>query len=185
MAKKTWLVVENDLTGVPHVVASNDRAIAINYFLGVVYLHMHAAPNESFKVVGDDVDAALSGLHLLMQLDDSWVCMAALTQPALIEPQEDYDTLAANAPDFASTAMLIQGAIENNHGKLDQATVEKLSHSLAAMHIYRPLADIIASEEADDCVQPAPEVQRTDIENTWRDMGRVKHMISMTAVVQG
>ena len=179
--EERWCVTMNDISGVPGVVIAPSRKVAIEHFMQTVYLFLHAAPDQLFRVIGNDDDAALAGLHLVMNVGEAWVCLAALTRPGEIDPDCDLATEAGNAQSFVASASLIQSAIELTQGSLEVNEVERLSHSVAMLKVYRPLADIFAKE-----VEEVGETQSQEEKaiKTWDDMASIRHMVSLTATIK-
>jgi hypothetical protein len=79
-----WAVTEVDISGVARTAVSTSRDQAIAHFLQLAYLFAHAAPDQQFKVVGNDYDAALTGLHLIWASEAGPLCVASLTRPGSI-----------------------------------------------------------------------------------------------------
>lgn len=136
-----WVVSQTDMSGVARTVVSTSRSQAIAHFLRCVYLFMHAAPQDKFRVLGDDRDAVLAGLHLIWEREDVSLCVASLTRPGVIGSDPDWSPTNRETGAFSVLAGEIQAAINLHAGKLDPAEVEQLSHSRAASILYGAITE--------------------------------------------
>lgn len=172
-----WAVTEINISGVPQVVVSTSRDQAISHFMEMAYLFAHAAPDQRFKVVGDDDDASLTGLHLIWDNESAPWCVASLTRPGSIGSDPGWAPTERGAKEFTAIAAEIQAALELKAGKLDQAEIERLSFSSAAMALGRPLAvEMLDPEEPSD--EPKP-VTRARAKKIWDEMKSVRQYIQM------
>ena len=177
-----WAVTETDLSGVTHVAVTSSRDEAVSHFMQSVYLFMHAAPEQKFIVVGDDADAALTGLHLIWKGDELDTSLASVTRPASITSKPGYVPFAAGDASFADVAAEINAAIELNHGRLEPHEIRQLAHSSAAMTLFTPLAEELS--KLGETVEHK-KVSKAKAKRMWAAMRDVDQYISMTVVVQG
>ena len=177
-----WAVTKTDLSGVTHVSVTSSRDEAVSHFMHSVYLFMHAAPDQRFVVVGDDYDAALTGLHLIWTSDDVSISVASVTRPASIGSNPGYVPFMTADKPFVDLADEMNAAIAQVHGKLDVREIESLKFSSAAMAMGRYLAEELV--EPDDSIEHK-KVSQAKAKRMWTDMKDVDQYVSMMAVVRG
>lgn len=177
-----WAVTQTDLSGVTHVSVTSSRDEAVSHFMHSVYLFKHAAPDENFVVVGDDYDAALTGLHLIWKSDDVSISVASVTRPASIGSNQGYVPFFTGEKSFFDLADEMNAAIALVHGKLDPEDVERLKFSSAAMAMGRYLAEALI--EPDESLEHK-KVSQAKAKRMWTGMKDVDQYISMMAVVRG
>lgn len=180
-----WVVTTVDISGVPHVAVTSSRDDAISNFLQITYLFIHAAPNEKFTVVGDDFDAALTGMHLIWEMDGAPLCVASVSRPASIGNQEGYVPEERDKKNFVDLATEIQAAINMMTGRLDKKEIEKLQHSSAVLHLVHSMAETMIEDERSDRENRVEAVSPRKAKKTWSEMAEVRQYLQMTAIVQG
>ena len=176
-----WAVTQIDISGVPQLAVTSSRDQAISHFLKMVYLFAHAAPDQKFKVIGDDDDAALTGLHLIWDHEAGALCVASLTRPASIGSEPGWAPLERAKKDFADIAEEIQAALDLTAGKLAPDEVERLSFSSAAMALGRELAAEMLAEERQADIKPVTQARAKKV---WTEMAGVRQYIQMMARVR-
>jgi hypothetical protein len=184
LSVEMFAVTVVDLSGVSHVAVTTDRDQAISHFMLQAYLFAHAAPDQTFRVVGGDVDAALSGLHLIWdRKDGAAVELASLSIPGSIGASPGWV-----APDYAKKSFFeigssLDAALRQHEGKLEPAEVERLRNSRAAFALGRPLAEVLISP--DDADQAPIKVSQATAKRTWDAMASVDQYVEMLARVTG
>lgn len=176
-----WAVTKTDLSGVSHVAVSSSRDQAVSHFMQTVYLFIHAAPDEKFTIVGDDWDAALTGLHLIWESEKATICVASLTRPGSIGSNPGYAPPAMSKRSFVDIADELKAAIAFGSNSLSPNDIERLKHSSAAMVLGRFLAEelLVPDESVDH-----KKVSLATAKRMWSSMGSVDQYIQMTAVVR-
>lgn len=177
-----WAVTETDLSGVTHVSVTSSRDEAVSHFMLSVYLFKHAAPDQNFVVVGDDYDAALTGLHLIWRSEDISISVASVTRPASIGSNPGYIPFETGEKSFVDLADEMNAAAAHVHGKLDPEEIERLKFSSAAMAMERYLAEALI--EPDESIEHK-KVSQAKAKRMWTAMKGVDQYVSMMAVVRG
>lgn len=177
-----WAVTEIDITGVPHIAVTSSRDQAISHFFQMTYLFAHAAPDQKFKVIGDDYDAALTGLHLIWDHEAGALCVASLTRPGSIGSEPGWEPVKRERKEFAEIAEEIQAALDLTAGKLAPDEVERLSFSRASMALGRALAEEMLAEEQSAEIKPVTQARAKKI---WAEMAGVRQYVRMMARVCG
>ena len=176
-----WAVTNTDLSGVTHVSVTSSRDEAVSQFMHSVYLFMHAAPDQRFMVVGDDYDAALTGLHLIWKSDDVSISVASVTRPGSIGSNPGYVPFMTTERSFVDLADEMNAAIAQVHGKLEPEEIERLKFSSAAMAMGRYLAEALI--ETDESIEHK-KISQAKTKRMWTAMKDVDQYISMMAVVR-
>lgn len=176
-----WAVTHVEISGVAHTAVTTSRDQAISHFFQQVYLFVHAAPDQKFRVIGDDYDAALTGLHLIWELEDGAISVASLTRPASIGSESGWEAVKRSNKEFSEIAAEVQAALDMTAGKLDAEEIERLSFSSAAMALGRDLAEEILSGEQED-IKPVTQARAKRI---WAEMAGVRQYVRMMARVCG
>ena len=182
LSVELWAVTEIDISGVPHIAVSTSRDQAISHFLQLAYLFAHAAPDQTFKVVGDDFDAALTGLHLIWDSEAGPLCVANLTRPGSLGSEPGWAPAERGNKEFSAIAAEIQAALDLAAGDLDPAEVERLGYSSAAMALGGGLAEEMLDHEHPSDAKP---VSKTHAKKIWKEMGSVRQYVQMLARVSG
>ncbi|BDB30500.1 hypothetical protein Tamer19_42740 [Cupriavidus sp. TA19] len=176
-----WIVSVVDLSGVPKSVVSPSRDEATSQFLHLAYLFVHATPDQRLRVVGDDEDAALTGMHLIWDSDDGGaVCLVSLTRAAVVRSAPGWSAAYRQNQTFASIAAEAQAALDATAGHLDPREVDRLSRSSAVFALNRPLAPLLVAGDERD----VPPIELARARSVWEEMKAVDQYIEMKAVVR-
>lgn len=175
MSDLNWVVVENDLSGVPYIMSAPTKADAIEYFMRTSYTFIHVAAEHEFKVVGHDDDPQMTGLHLLMKLDKDWVNVLSVSQVATIVSEKSNYTKASHTATFLEAAALIDGAIQSRKGQLNEHEIERMKFSDVAAHFYEPCANVLAAEKVSHHLKIT---DKTLLSQIWSDMEKLRHQVS-------
>lgn len=179
-----FVVTVVDISGVPHSVISTSRDEAISYFMSQAYLFAHAAPDQVFRVIGDDFDASLTGLHLIWDAGESGaVAVVSLTRPGSIGSNPGWVAPDHSEKPFTQIGDAIDLALRSNAGSLDASEVRRLQFSRAAMAMRRSLADEMLHTELES--EDRPKVTEADAKRVWKEMAAVDQFVQMMAVVRG
>lgn len=173
-----WAITTTDASGVPHVMITTDLDQAIAAFMKQVYLFVHADPKEHFKIVGNERDAALSELYLMMLGEDEQLCLCSMNQASGIESLTGWTPKPYGNQGFAALATGLQAALDLAHGKLAPEEVDRLGFSHPAMMMHRRLAAELLVEDLEREHQEmvSPELAKS----FWEDMANVKQMMTMS-----
>jgi hypothetical protein len=114
-----WSITLTDISGFPHVEIAQGRDQAIAAFMSLAYMFVHAHEGE-YRIVGEDDDVSLSGLHLLFTPKEleTPLCVVSLAAPMVVSSQEGYSVPALIPPEFRDVAQYLQTAIEKNKPKI-------------------------------------------------------------------
>lgn len=178
-----FAVTTTDFSGVSHTTITRSRDTALASFFEMTYLLVHAAADGRFTVVGDDDDAVLTGLHLILgDGQENSACVLSLTTPGRVVDEPGSISLRKAGQTFTQIASEIQSAIDLHAGKLDEAEVERLKFSEAAFLLGTLLAEEMLNDARDaKSAQPAP--SETTAKRTWKEMTLVRQSVVMTARV--
>jgi len=177
-----WAVTEIDISGVPHIAVTSSRDQAISHFFQMTYLFVHAAPEQKFRVIGDDDDAALTGLHLIWDHEAGALCVASLTRPGSIGSQPGWAPVERAKKEFTEIAAEVQAALDLTAGKLAPNEVERLSFSSAAVALGRELAEEMLANERSADIKPVTPARAKKI---WAEMAGVRQYVQMMARIVG
>lgn len=177
---RVWTITMTDLSGFPHVSVAQTRDIAIAEFMQQAYMFAQTQPGE-YYVVGEDIDGALAGLHLLREFDEGKMvlCVVSMTQPETVIPQEGYQPVKWGKRKFAVISEFLEAAIQDNADP-ESAEAEELKDGFASLLWSRPLAKILLEE------RPAPSGKvfgAKQGEVVWQDMSEVRMWHLATAVL--
>lgn len=176
-----YAITTIDLSGVANVVLATSRDQAISHFMQITYLFAHAASDERFRVVGDDEDASLGGLHLIWETEDNAIEVASLTRPGFVEPQDGWISPKYAQKSFVTIAQALDTALHSAAGTLPPAEVARLRNSRASFALHRPLAGEILSGWA--ALNLPGQVSPAAAKQAWESMASVKQFVGLTALV--
>ena len=180
VATDIWCVTTIDCGGLPTTVLANSRDDAVSHFYHLTYLFLHAAPDMDFMVVGNDDDAALAGLHLLIKTEEGHIPVLSLTKPGQLEKLKGSTIRRHGDRPFVEIAGDLQLVIEDKAGNLSQKDIDGLSRSGPAYALAYSKAEGLAEEASyrlsnDDVEQV--------ISHTWDDMRAGKHQSLYQATI--
>jgi hypothetical protein len=185
-----WVVVQTDIGGVSTTIVPKSRSDAVAAFLQRAYLFVHAFPSYDFMIHGNDRDAALEGMRLLMRVEvkgvksEHWMVPLQLCKAMGVEftngaPKECATMAEAGfTASGAEMSRLLKGIGE----RLDQGEVQRLAHSWPALLFWRgEMVDGMAKEAAKvaDGKRQASETSR----EVWQAMKTVESFTVTTAVI--
>ncbi|SRR5581483_3165018 len=183
MNKELWVVSLVDFGGLAHSTIAKNRDDAVAAFMSHVYMFVHSFPEAAFRIVGDDDDAALTGLHCLMRLEKEWLCVISVTSPGVIEPQPGSTTFPWGDARFVQIAADIEGAVAKHQSLVSAEERERLRRSTVAVLFPRNGAEALI-EAAQENDEPADKVSAHRAAQVWNAMGRVRQFVHVTATVR-
>lgn len=175
----TWVVMLFGVGIRPHISCSTDVSLAYTAFLQSMRLLMPLAREVDFRMAGDDVDGALSGLSLYM--NDALVL--SLQPAATIIPHMEPGTKTWNVPfdSFEQAAPMLLAAMKKRSKYTDE-DAEKVGHSAVAYAFARDVDDeMIKSAATELSVKdrfPAEQVERL-----WEQINTARTMMQVTATI--
>ncbi|AGG89094.1 hypothetical protein [Rhodanobacter denitrificans] len=163
----------------PHVTCSQDLALAYSDFLGLLNILITLGRDASFRIAGNDDDAALMGFSVYM--DDALVLVL---QPAgTILPDGDSSSCQAPFDSFERMAPVLLEAMAKRSG-FTAKDAEAFQYSIVALAFSRDVDEAIIEEAySEDLVkgQYAPNL----VAKAWKHLTSARTMVEMTATVSG
>ena len=181
--KELWVVSLVDLGGLAHSSIAKNRDDAISAFMSHVYMFVHSFPEAAFRIVGDDEDATLTGLHCLMRLEEEWLCVISMTSPASIQPQPGSSTFPWGDARFVQIAADIQTAVAKHQSLVSAEERARLSRSIVAILFTRNGAEALI-EGAQENSEPTDKISADRAAKVWNAMGRVRQFVLAIATVR-
>ncbi len=175
----TWVVMLFGDGPRPHVTCSQNIALAYSDFLGLLRILITLGRDASFRIAGDDDDAALMGLSVYMDDD-----LVLVLQPAgTIVPHHESPAFEAPFDSFERMAPVLLEAMARRAGFTSE-DVERYIHSIVARAFAVDVDEAIIEEAyTEDLVkgQYAPNL----VAKAWKHLTSARTMVELTATVSG
>lgn len=181
LQRDLWSVTTVDISGFPTVTLAYGADDAISAFLHNTFIFVHLLPDANFRVVGEDDDAALSGLHLIEMGDgdSTSTCLLSLTKPACIELQEGIKGYQCQGePEFAKIGSELDATVAYYNGRLKESDRTPFIKSHIAFRFFKPMSQAI--------LEGAPPRHHIDVERMnilWRIMKQIRLWINFKAKI--
>jgi hypothetical protein len=190
--EQQWVLLETDWSGVTSTITTSTKEQAIDWFLQMVYLFVHAFPKNEFRVIGSDHDAALEGLRMTMCLKEDvgkddvlWYVPIQICKAMGLEVVDGLGDAgkSAVAGGFEMLGFDLTRMLEGKGATLEADELERLSHSWPALMYFRDTSSLMA-KSVKKTMKAIGKKRMGAAESLWKAAKRIRVSTVTTAVIQ-
>jgi hypothetical protein len=177
--KDLWSITTTDFSGFPTVTLAIGMNNAIATFLQNSFMYVNLLSEAVLRVVGEEDDAALSGLHLIAEGDKNSdpTCLMSLVRPQMVELQEGISPFEMSTPPhFVRLGLDLDATLAYFKGRIKETDRIKCVKSLIAHQLMHPFAKEILKG-----AKPRQHVSDEKMNRLWDYMQSVRIWATFTA----